>query len=92
VRPEESLEKVVCKEATEAGWRVFKLAFPGIRGAPDRMFGRGGRAVLIEFKAPGKRPTRQQIKRHDELRESCGFEVRWTDCLEDAREILGLEG
>jgi hypothetical protein len=90
VRPEERIEKATCKEAIRAGWRTFKLSFIGTRGAPDRIFGRGGRTVLIEFKAPGEEPTRQQSKRHRELVDDFGFEVYWADNLDDARLILDL--
>lgn len=90
MRPEETIELAVCKEAKRAGWAVFKLTFIGWRGAPDRLFGRDGQAVLIEFKAPGEEPTRQQAKRHDELRTQFGFDVRWTDSANGARRILGL--
>jgi hypothetical protein len=46
--------------------------------------------VLIEFKAPGEEPTRQQSKRHRELVDDFGFEVYWADNLDDARLILDL--
>jgi hypothetical protein len=54
------------------------------------MFGRDGRTVFIEFKAPGAKPTRQQILRHIELVENFGFEVYWVNRLDDARELLNL--
>ena len=90
MRPEERVEATICKEAVRAGWRTYKLSFIGTRGAPDRMFGRNRRAVLIEFKAPGEAPTRQQLRRHGELVEDFGFEVYWADNLNDARLILDL--
>lgn len=66
------------------------MSFISIRGAPDRVFGRGGRAVFIEFKAPGEEPTRQQWKRQEELAVHFGFEVYWVDNIDDARELLDL--
>lgn len=66
------------------------MSFIGVRGAPDRLFGRGGRAILIEFKAPGEEPTPQQARRQSELAEHFGLEVYWADNLNDAREILDL--
>lgn len=90
MRPEERLEKTIRREAVRAGWRTYKLSFTGTRGAPDRIFGRNRRAILIEFKAPGEEPTRQQLKRHEELVEDFGFEVYWADNLDDARLILDL--
>ena len=91
MRPEEYVETTICKEAKRAGWRTFKLSFLGVRGAPDRLFGKGGRAILIEFKAPGEEPTRQQSRRQEELAEVFGLEVYWVDNLDDAREILDLK-
>ena len=90
MRPEEYVEKTICKEAMRAGWRTYKLSFPGTRGAPDRIFGRNRRTVLIEFKRPRGEPTLQQMKRRSELIEDFGFEVYWADNLHDARQILDL--
>lgn len=88
--PEAAIERPICDEARAAGWTVRKLAFLDIRGAPDRLFGKDGRAVLIEFKAPGEPPTKQQLKRHAELRDDFGLEVHCTDNKRDARRILQL--
>lgn len=87
---EAEIERTICSEAREAGWKAWKLAFPGTNGAPDHIFGKGGRSILIEFKATGERPTKQQYKRHQELREDFGLEVRWADSLEGGRRILNL--
>jgi hypothetical protein len=78
------------KQAVKHGWRVYKLMFVGVRGAPDRLFGRDGRAVLIEFKREGEVPSIQQMRRHEELRRDFGFTVEWTDRYEEACEILEI--
>lgn len=88
--PEAVIERAIRKEAIAQGWLVRKLAFLDCRGAPDRIFGKGGRAVLIEFKAPGKVPDAQQLRRHRELREVFGLEVHVCDSPEAARELLRL--
>lgn len=88
--PEAKIEQAICDEAKDDGWTVRKLAFIGTRGAPDRIFGKKRRAVLIEFKAPGEEPSIQQLKRHAELRDDFGFEVHWCDNADDARRILNL--
>ena len=90
--PEAEIERPICKEAIRDGWLTYKVRFLDANGAPDRMFGKRRRAVIIEFKAPGERPTLQQLKRHRELRESFGFEVHWCDSIDDARRILQLPG
>jgi hypothetical protein len=73
-----------------SGPRPLKIIFRGLRGAPDRLFGRGGRCLLIEFKRLNETPTLQQLKRHNELRQVFGLEVAWTDRYEEACEILGI--
>lgn len=89
--PEAEIETTICNEAKAAGWKAWKLAFLNIRGAPDRVFGKGGRTVMIEFKRGGEEPTKQQARRHTDLREFFGFEVHWVDNAADARRILGLQ-
>lgn len=78
------------KRAVQFGWKVRKLMFVGVRGAPDRLFGKEGRSVLIEFKRDGEVPNKQQLIRHQELREVFGFVVEWTDSFEEACRILGI--
>jgi L-alanine-DL-glutamate epimerase-like enolase superfamily enzyme len=90
IKLESEDERRTVKQAVRHGYRVFKLNFIGQRGAPDRLFGRDGRSVLIEFKRRGESPTMQQLKRHDELRQVFGFQVQWTDNLTHACEILGI--
>lgn len=92
--PEARIEREAVRRAKKAGWLTFKLTL-GARGGPDRLFlrenaGRTGSAdrILIEFKAPGEVPTRQQEKRRDELRSF--FDVFACSSLEDACRILGL--
>lgn len=78
------------KQAVRHGYKVRKLMFIGVRGAPDRLFGRGRKSILIEFKREGEVPSLQQMRRHEELREVFGFTVHWTDSYTEACEILGI--
>lgn len=78
------------KQAVRHGYKVRKVAFIGVRGAPDRMFGRHGRATLIEFKREGEVPSAQQLRRHQELRDDFGFRVEWTDSYAEACRMLGI--
>lgn len=48
------VESAVCAAAERAGWIVRKVKWVGRRGAPDRLFLRAGRVVLVEFKRPRK--------------------------------------
>jgi hypothetical protein len=52
----------------------------GTAGWPDRMFVVNGRVVLIEVKAPGKKPTALQARRIEQLR-FAGLKVA---CFDDA--------
>lgn len=81
-------ERDFTKEAEAAGWLVHKVIF-AIRGAPDRLYLKGGRLVFIEWKAYGKEPSRQQERRAQEIRDH-GGEAYWVDSIEDARVILGI--
>lgn len=52
---EAAIERAFARQARDRGWRAIKLE-PGAdnRGVPDRLvLFPGGRAALIEFKAPG---------------------------------------
>jgi hypothetical protein len=64
---ESTIERAVCARAKQLGCMVIKLNGPGQRGLPDRMILRDGRALFIEFKAPGKKPTTLQLKTRDKL-------------------------
>jgi len=83
-------EERTVERAKACGFMVRKFAFVGVRGGPDRLFGRNGRTILIEFKRWSKVPTRQQQIRAQELRTHCGWEVHWCDNYEDACRILGI--
>lgn len=77
--PEGKIEAYLKKRVLETGGRIRKLSWPGHRGAPDRMIwwpdeGHGLTLVFVEVKAPGKKPTKQQLREHKKL-ENDGFEV-----------------
>lgn len=84
---ESELERKGNEFAERRGWFVCKFTSPGLRAVPDRIYGRKGRVVFIEWKRDGKEPTKQQLKRHKEMREH-GMEVYWVDSYERACEIL----
>lgn len=92
---ESIIEKKTCDAARAAGWLVHPKAARGNRGWPDRTFSHRRpffetnhaamkwrhRVLFVEFKAPGKRPTKQQAKRHRELMDE-GYEVHVIDSVE----------
>ena len=86
---EAPIEGVACQLAEDAGWLVRKVSWVGRRAAPDRLFAKAGRVVLIEFKRPGEDATKQQKIEHDRFREA-GIEVYVCDSIESAMSVLGL--
>lgn len=84
---ETRVEDRITSWAKRNGWWCSKYVSPGKRGVPDRVFIRKGIVVFIEVKRPGKEPTRQQYKRHDDMRAK-GANVYWADNHEDAIRIL----
>jgi len=65
-----ALEKKATQYAISHGWFVRKLQWGGRRGAPDRLFARGGLAVFVEFKQKGKKPGKQQQREIDRMKEA----------------------
>lgn len=84
---ESKVESDIRKYALKRGWWQCKFTSPSLRGVPDRLFIRGGRHVFIEVKAPGEKATRQQQKRHEDMRKH-GAEVFIIDNAEDAYAVL----
>lgn len=71
-----------------AGWLEIRIARSNKRGRPDHWYGKRGRSVFVEWKrSKTSKPTRQQLKRHKELRDQ-GFEcyLLWDD--DELMEIL----
>lgn len=84
---ERDIEAKVVKWAKANDWLTYKFVSPSQRGVPDRIFIKDGVVVFVEFKAPGKWPTKlQQLAMH-KLR-SQGAKVFWSDSAEDAVSLL----
>lgn len=81
VREIPDVEQPACDYAERRGWIAEKVISQSRKGWPDRIFVRRGVIVFAEFKAPGKEPNAQQLKRHRELR-AAGADVRVYDNLE----------
>ena len=88
---EKQIEKAVCDYAKEKGCLVYKFSSPGHAAVPDRMFILpGGRMFMIEFKAPGKKPTAPQLREHLRLR-AMGVSIDVVDSINLGREIINYE-
>lgn len=81
------IEQPAREYAISRGWLIEKVVSNSRRGWPDRFCARKGRVMLVEFKKPGKEPTKQQQERHAELR-GYGLEVHWIDNLDDAKTLF----
>lgn len=87
VKEIDDIEQPATEYAESRGWLIEKVVSNSRRGFPDRFCARRGRVMLVEFKAPGKEPSEQQLKRHQELRDQ-GVEVHWVDNLQDAKTLF----
>jgi hypothetical protein len=87
---EKTVEQRVVDRAVECGYLVFKLQFIGVSGAPDRIFGRGGSTLAVEFKRRDKEPTRQQLLRAADLDIHFGWSLFWTDDYAEACQFLNI--
>lgn len=85
---ESYIEKKVIAAAEAAGFMQRKVAYVNRAGAPDRwLFGPGGRLIIIEFKAEGKKPEPHQEREIKRLRD-LGFEVHVIDNVEAGRALF----
>ena len=88
---ESTIEKSVCKYAKERGWLTYKFVSPGNKAVPDRMFMRNSMIFFIEFKAPGKKPTKLQEKVIADIT-SEGFAVYVIDNIKHGKFVINLYG
>lgn len=85
---ETEIEGPATEYAERRGWFEFKIMQASKNGIPDRFYARAGRVIFVEYKSPdGKPPTKQQLLRHQELRDA-GLEVHTIDTLEAAYELF----
>jgi hypothetical protein len=57
-------------------------------GIPDCLFIKDGRAVFIEVKQPGKKPSPLQEVRIDEIRRIGGAVAEWVTSVDEAEKHL----
>lgn len=85
---ESDIEQKHRRDAEANGWFVEKIMRTSRNGFPDRFYAKNGRVVLIEWKKPGGRLSKQQELRHAELR-AAGVEVYTVDNVDEANRRLG---
>lgn len=85
---ERDIEEYLVKRVKAMGGDVRKAQWIGHVGAPDRLVMLPGRrATWVELKAPGKKPTSQQVREHNRMRR-LGELVEVIDSLEAVEEFL----
>lgn len=75
---ERDVETAVCLFAGGVGVGTYKLSGPNDRGKPDRLFFKDGKAIMVELKATGEKPTALQLRALEEVRKK-GMFADWTD-------------
>lgn len=85
---ESVIESYLRDRVKAAGGWAPKWTSPGSNGVPDRIvFLPGGRAVYVELKAPGKKPTKLQEYQQERLR-ALGQDVRVIDSREAVDALI----
>lgn len=84
---EAQLERKVVEFCREYKLLTYKFSSPAHRGVPDRIILHHGRALFLELKRPGKKPTKLQERELEELR-AVGCTAHWTDSFETARNLI----
>lgn len=84
---ESVIEKKVSDYAKLLGWISYKFTSPQNRGVPDHIYFREGHTILIEFKAPGKLPTKLQQKHIQRLQDQL-IPVYVVDDIERGKDIF----
>lgn len=85
----ESTLETRCKKFAKAhGWSFRKQGGRGHRGKFDDYFFKApGRIVFVEFKAPGKEPSKRQLREQRILRDA-GFRAEVVDNFADFERAL----
>lgn len=85
---EKLIEKKLGTLVTKAGGMSIKLSPVFFIGIPDRLILLpGGRAMFVELKTTGCKPTKIQAYVHKRLR-AIGFDVRVIDSTDGIKELL----
>lgn len=81
MKPEEEVRQYCKRELRKRGAAMRKLKWIGRKHAPDDVALLPRAHPLIEFKAPGKKPNKGQLREHERLR-LAGFDVWVIDTFE----------
>lgn len=84
---ERDIEEYLCARVRAMGGEVRKVRWVGRNSAPDRRVMLPGRCCWVELKAPGKVPTRAQLREHARMR-AAGERVEVVDSLAQVYKVL----
>lgn len=88
---EKTIEAHLRETVKAAGGLALKLVCPGWSGVPDRLvLLPGARVFFAETKDTGKKPTKKQLYRHQQLR-ALGFRVYVPDSITAVDEMMRCE-
>ncbi len=85
--PEGKVVAFLVRRCKELGLHQRKLAYEGRRGAPDRLIVGFDCFAMIEVKAPGQKPRREQVREIEVLRNG-GIPVYVCDSTDAVEGIL----
>ena len=86
--PEGALSDRLKRRISAAGGQYRKIEWSAHHGAPDLLIMINGRHFFIEMKAPGKKPERHQLHKHEIMRTIGGCDVRVIDSAEAVEEFI----
>lgn len=87
---EKAIERYLVEQAKLYGLLCLKYSNPNMTGYPDRLLVLpDGRVVWVELKSKGRRPTKLQKLRHNELSEM-GHLVRVIDNKPEIDELINF--
>ena len=88
---ERDIESALVKRVKFLDGLCDKFSSPGRRSVPDRIVTLPGNVVIfVELKAPGKKPTKLQLRDHAR-RKALGCDVRVIDSLDQVRVFPDVE-
>ena len=87
---EKDIEQALVKRVKALGGLCEKFTSPGRRSVPDRIVTLPGNLIIfVECKAPGNKPTENQIADH-KRRSVLGADVRVIDSMEQVKIFPGI--
>jgi hypothetical protein len=85
---ESEIQEACIRYARGRGWWARKFASPANRSVPDYILGKLGFTVFVEFKRPGKSPTKAQAEEHKLMAEA-GLMVHVIDSVAKFKQSMG---